>query len=141
MTENERLARRIGYLAYQASQVVGMGALHARDGATEEEFWSALRGEVNVKAEVFSNVAPMPEANPTGSVYCDYVMGRMMKLSIAWNESGVTTSTSQPRPDYQSWCRKYPTYDALEQAAIASLRDGAAPVATDRWQDNYAQSA
>lgn len=121
MTENERLARRIGYLAYQASQVVGIGARHTRVGATEEEFWSALRGDVNAKAEVFLNIDPMPEANPTGKVYCDYVMGRMMKLSIAWDDSGVILDNGQPRSDSQSWCRKYPTYADLKLAAIASL--------------------
>lgn len=60
-------------------------------------------------------------------INCDYVMGRMMKLrfSIVGNKL-MDISDSAPRGDYQSWCFKYKTYDALFDAAETEVLKKAA---------------
>lgn len=45
----------------------------------------------------------------------------MMKLGIKWDKDSVTIRDNEPRVDYQSWCRTYPTYQALFDAAIKSF--------------------
>lgn len=104
----EQVAKRILFLAYQASRVVGMGVIHAKDDALEQEVWEQC---VNNR---WSGHRP-------GQISADYVFGRMMKLSVLWSESGVTIPHDEPRPDYQSWCTTYRTAADLIAAAILSL--------------------
>ena len=56
-------------------------------------------------------------------VYGDYVFGRMFKLSMKFNRTAGTIQVREeaPRGDYQAWCRAYPTYKALVDAAIVSV--------------------
>jgi hypothetical protein len=116
-SELQSLVRRILFLAYNASNCFGMGVLQQRSGATEEQ--------------VFNNAANMgdyPGGNamrhaPPGDINADYVFGRMMKLSIRYDENNLTLDVSNgtPRPDYQSWCRTYKTYEDLVLAAAKEL--------------------
>ncbi len=115
--ELNALVRRILFLAYNASSCFGMGFLQQRSGATEEQ--------------VFNNAANMgdyPGGNamrhaPPGDINADYVFGRMMKLSIRYDESNLTIDLSNgtPRLDYQSWCGTYKTYEQLVDAAAKQL--------------------
>lgn len=108
----EAVAKRAYWLAYQAAHSVGMGFLQAKDQTTEEDVWK------NVQAGGDYTLKVQPE---DGRVYGDYVFGRMVKLSLEWDKTGVTCNDSQPRGDYQSWCGKYPTYESLIRAAIATF--------------------
>jgi hypothetical protein len=108
----ETLAKRIVWLAWQASHVFGMGAFQARNSVQDEDsVWASAVG---------SHDYPVNRNQP-GEVRCDYVQGRMMKLYLRYDENDVIVPTGTPRPDYQSWAGKYPTYEALFDAARQSL--------------------
>jgi len=109
----EKITKRAFFLAYRAAQVVGMGALQARDNATEDEVWG--------------QVCPLKPG--TKMAYGDYVFGRMMKLTLRWNDGGQVQSITPmaPKPDYQSWCEKYPEYEDLIAAAAASVEQPVTP--------------
>ena len=94
------------WLAYKASQVIGMGYMQARDEAT--------------KAEVMSSTA----AIAGNAYYADYVFGRMMKLMLRLSADGkqLEVPDTVPMFDYQSWCFRYPTYNDLFNAAFASYK-------------------
>lgn len=106
----EQVAKRATWLAYEASEPVGMGFLQYRTDLTEDTLWDALEIDVTTKDGVVTN-----------GVYIDYGYGRMMKYGITFTLSEVKGRGVTVSPDYQSWCKKYPTYDALIEAAIASL--------------------
>jgi len=57
-----------------------------------------------------------------GRPYGDYVFGRMMKMGVSFNGKTVDLSEREVRSDYQAWCRKYRTYEALADAAERSLK-------------------
>ena len=95
----EAVAKRAFFLAYQASHCVGLGFLQAKQSVTEAEITS--HGKT--------------------SLYGDYVFGRMMKLSLSWDNDAVIVPDSVPHPEYQSWCSVYPTYASLIDAATRSL--------------------
>lgn len=105
----EAVAKRAFFLAYQASQAMGMGHLRSRDGVTEDAVWDNAR----TRGDYPTTGDPKPN-----TAYGDYVFGRMMKLGIKWDATSVTVSDSEPRSDYQSWCGKYPTYYHLISAAM-----------------------
>ena len=63
---------------------------------------------------------------PAEQVSCDYVMGRMMKLTFTIKDGTIKHNDYEPRRDYQSWCGKYPTFAALFDAAEAALQKQAA---------------
>ncbi len=107
------LVKRMMFLAYQASQIVGMGILQARNGVTEEEVWCNI-----------NNAGDYQGADPgkrPDHYRADYVFGRMMKLYIKVEDENVILHDGTPRSDYQSWCVKYSTYASLAEAALASL--------------------
>lgn len=58
---------------------------------------------------------------PANQCRCDYVMGRMMKMNVIFGSNFIEMSDAPPRSDYQSWCRKYKTAQALIDAAVASM--------------------
>jgi hypothetical protein len=58
----------------------------------------------------------------SGNLELDYVDGRMVKLSIRSAEEDTYT-LREPRPDYQSWCRKYHTVADLVTSAGAEVLD------------------
>jgi len=51
-------------------------------------------------------------------LYTDYVEGRMMKTIFSVDNSGLLTinDNREPRSDYQSWCKLYPTNRELVNA-------------------------
>ena len=83
--------------AINSSIPAGMGFLHA----TSKVFRSK---DISIKYD---------------QINMDYVQGRMVKLMIKrvkdneWECVG-----SSPRSDYQSWCHKYPTYEALVSSVV-----------------------
>ena len=62
------------------------------------------------------------DAQPNGCFYLDYVQGRMVKLSIFKREDGWEIDDN-PRADYQSWVRKYPTTEALVNSVLEPMND------------------
>ena len=107
MTSGERLAKRIMWLAYQASHVFGMGKLQERNDATEDIVWehTHLEGEYSASA--------------------DYVFGRMIKLRIYFNDSEIVKADRgrDPNPEYQSWYCKYKTFADLVTAAELEIEE------------------
>lgn len=108
----EKLAKKILFMAWQASHVVGMGALQDRGpGLSEDQIWEAASGGRDYGGN-----------RPTKSkqVYADYLFGRMMKLSITWADEEVSLNDNWCR-DYQSFCGKYPKPCDLFAAAESSM--------------------
>lgn len=104
--ENEKIAKRAFWLAYQASPVMGMGILQARNDVTEETVWEDVH-------EAGSNSADG-----------DYVFGRMMKLGISWTPSTIEVNRGrEPRGDYQGWAGTYRNSADLLEAAMESLTE------------------
>ena len=107
----EAVAKNIFYLAWKESGVFGMGILQDRPESSKEDVWSNVcdRGDY-----------PIGRTGEENDYYADYVFGRMMKLMVKLNKKKgvIEMQDSDPRPDYQSWCRKYPSYEALFNAAI-----------------------
>lgn len=48
----------------------------------------------------------------------DYFDGRMVKLYIRKVEDDYLVPEQETRVDYQSWCRTYPTYQALFDSVV-----------------------
>ena len=97
-----------------------MGAFQNNPTATKEDVWSNVRtaGDYPDRESIMGSGKP-------GEAHGDYVFGRMMKLRLAWGSDSVEVPEAEydkPTPDYQSWCRKYPTRMALVEAAIDSLK-------------------
>lgn len=111
----EQVAKRILFLAYQASQVVGMGHFQKKDGVSEQEVW-----EQCYDARDYGGFGP--KGKP-GRLSADYVFGRMMKLGITWTEGSVCVPGERVSPDYQSWCTVYRTADDLIAAALLDLKN------------------
>jgi len=113
----EQFVKRMFYLAWQASSVVGMEALHNRGEQDEETVWKNVfdRGDYPR-----GNTIP-GFANKPGMVHGNYVFGRMMKLNVRWGEDGTITTTDGYRWDCQSFCRQYQTPRELAIAAQESL--------------------
>lgn len=100
-----RLAKRALRIAYDASEVIGMGIFQARDNVTEDELWSQCRA----RQEGIKTV-----------LYGDYVFGRMMKIQIEWIDDEIW-SHGHTQLDYQSWSASFPTYNKLFEEAVLSL--------------------
>ncbi len=106
----EQVVQEAFWLAWKAcGGSLGMGRFQDRPGATKEDVWANVSESGDYPYKV--------NDNKPGKVYGDYVFGRMMKLGLEWDETGVTVRDDAPRPDYQAWCRKYPTYEDLVLAA------------------------
>ncbi len=107
------LAKRMVYLAWQKAKVGGIGLLQDRGPAqTEEQVWEAATGRHDYDG------MGGPAVN---GVNADYVMGRMMKLYLTWDDTGVSEYVDRPyRADYQSFAHAYPNFEALARAAGAT---------------------
>lgn len=101
----EEQLREVAALAYNASQPMGMGFLHYRPG--------------DVKGSDLGHI------DVARGLDFDYVQGRMMKLSIFKVGDHFETPAEEPRSDYQSWARRYPTYEALLAAAGITVTEQA----------------
>ncbi len=103
-----QFAKRMLFLAYEASTVEGMGYLQAKEGATEQEvseqFTFGMHGAF-------------------GCVTADYVYGRMVKLRFSFTTpiQGLILRSEQPHIDWQSWARTYKTNKELLLATAKSL--------------------
>lgn len=112
------VAKEMFWLAWQAcGGPMGMGFLQSRPDATRDDVWRAVSGQ-----EATDYAMPRGEMS---APYGDYVFGRMMKLGVEIGDGFIKLRESTPRPDYQSWCREYPTYLALAEAAVAALSTSA----------------
>lgn len=89
--------KQIAINAIKASAPMGMGFLSF---SPDDEF---KLEDINIHEDT---------RNP--GMFLDYVNGRMVKLSI-WKrgEDLWETRDTPPTHDYQSWCRKYNTYEDL----------------------------
>ena len=112
----DKFAERLMYLAWCASGVYGMGAFQDR-GVQDQE--AVINNIVNSGDYVGGR------AEPAGTLYGDYVFGRMMKTTCRFDKDTITVSDGKPRHDYQSWARKYPTYEDLVLATAVSFHDPA----------------
>jgi hypothetical protein len=110
----EEVVKEAFWLAWQAcQQPTGMGWMQHKPAATKEDVWK------NVAEE--GDYAYRMKEPEKGKAYGDYVFGRMMKLLLSWDETGVTFSETPPRSDYQAWCGTYPTLQLLVEKAIANV--------------------
>lgn len=98
MDIDNTVLRKMALLAVNASIPVGMGFLQ----------YSPTNYELG----------DIPE--PNGNYYSiDYFQGRMTKFYA--KKTGETWEfLDTPQSDYQSWSRKYPTYESLYKAAKES---------------------
>ncbi len=113
------VAMEMVWLAWKAcGGPLGLGFLQDRPDATEEEVWLAMVG-----AHDYGGIGC--KGAPTGEVNADYVFGRMMKLYFEYGEDFVDVREDDPKPDYQAWCREYPSYEALAKVAIESVGSNA----------------
>jgi hypothetical protein len=110
------IAKEMFWLAWQAcGGPEGMGFLQNRPNATKEEVWSMVTGQAMGDYPVPIGKGSRP--------YADYVFGRMMKFGVEIHEDHLLIQDSKPRNDYQSWCRVYPTHDALLKAARHNVEE------------------
>lgn len=97
------------YEAWKASTVVGLGILQDRGPDLTPE--DIIRNVFN-----HSDYSPALELQSyAGSIYADYVFGRMMKvgLNVNLDDCKVLVNDIDCSPDYQSWSRVYETVDQL----------------------------
>jgi hypothetical protein len=113
----QEVVKEAFWLAWQAcGGPLGMGWLQNKSDVTKYQVWSNVR-----TAGDYGKGGSVMKPDKPGEAYGDYVFGRMMKLRIKWGLDYVEVGDGEPRIDYQAWCGKYPTYQALVEAAIASL--------------------
>lgn len=110
------VAKRMMFLAYEASIVVGMGTLQAVKNANEQHIWANVTSHGD-----YPDAQQKTNENEEGKAYADYCFGHMMKTRIEFTKDSVTVEADAPRRGYQSWCHKYPTYAELINAATRSL--------------------
>ncbi|RJR27728.1 hypothetical protein C4561_01350 [candidate division WWE3 bacterium] len=106
-----KLAKRIFWMAYQTSTVVGMGRFQARNGVTEDDVWS------NVVASGDYSISH----NSSDCLYADYVFGRMMKLRVKHTSMGLAILPEKFHQDYQSFSKTYSDPQTLMKLAVESL--------------------
>jgi hypothetical protein len=111
------IAQEAMWLAWQASSVVGMGVLQDKPGAMRDE---VLKATFRPQSD-YAKERGLPLE---GSA--DYVFGRMMKTVFRVKDKALSFSDGEPRGDYQSWCYKYRTYEALIDAAETEVLKKAA---------------
>lgn len=91
--------------AINASIPFGMGYLHYE----ERDYTPAEIASYRVAA-----------TSSTGQLDIDYFFGRMVKLHLQKNDDNTWEMWPDVfREDYQSFCRRYPTPDALINSVIA----------------------
>ncbi len=86
------------------------------------------RGSQVPEADVINNISRAGDypggllsRDKPGELYGDYVFGRMMKTSVRYTDDIVDIGHGKPRPDYQAWASRYPTYEKLVEAALATI--------------------
>lgn len=109
----DRFLKRLFYKAYLSSSVLGMGILQQRPNASEDDVWQNVQGSGDYAINWNTN---------DKKIRADYVFGRMMKLDTEKiSEDEIEITPDKGKPDYQSWCRTYPTTQSLCRAVAQSL--------------------
>lgn len=109
----EQVVKEAFWLAWKAcGGPMGLGYLQNNPNATKDAVWE------NVVNSGDYEHCP----NEPNKVSADYVFGRMMKVGFEWDENSITFRDDIPQPDYQGWCKKYPTRKDLVEAAILEVR-------------------
>lgn len=93
---------KMGQLAVMASSPMGLGHFHFDPNLKEEE-------EVELPQIPF-------ESNARG-LFIDYFQGRMVKFRAWKKENGRWEFPDEISSAYESWVHKYPSYQALIDAA------------------------
>jgi len=128
-----RLVKSAYWLAWQAcGNPMGMGWLQDRAKATAEDVWGGIENASDYGG--FAAERSQKKAK-SGDFHADYVFGRMMKTSLHIRCGNVFTQTDEPRPDYQSWCHTYPTYEALLKAAAKAEKLTLSPGVEISWDE------
>lgn len=111
--ETKAVLKRALHLAWKAcGGTMGMGFfMDEGPDKTEDEVWERVHGPGDYCISL----------SRQGSLYADYVFGRMMKLSVQYGLDYIHVPDVPVRSDYQSWCIEYPSYGALFNAAECSL--------------------
>lgn len=103
----KELAKRAFFLAWEAcGGPLGLGILQDNPSATEDQVWDIITRDYD---------------SGDGRMSADYVFGRMMKLTLTVSDNTISFYDSEPAPDYQAWCVKYPTIETLLTAANDEL--------------------
>jgi len=116
--EATEIMKEMYWLAWQAAgNPSGMGWMRDNPGATKEDVWKNVTNTADY---------PGPPLTSPGDFNGDYVFGRMLKLRLSLKEDGTITFTNAtPALDYQGWCHKYKTYEALFAAAVVAVKGDA----------------
>ena len=118
----EAVTKRALYLAWKAcGDPVGMRTFQDNPNATEDQVWNNVVARNNCASRGFSR----RRIKPREGIYGDFVFGRTMHISLQWTDDALELSDSKLRPDLQAWGKVYPTYQALAEAAMASLMTSA----------------
>lgn len=104
-----QVAQEAMWLAWTAAgRPSGMGILQDNPGADKNAVWNRAFN----KGDYSGRLGMKPH-----QVYADYVFGRMLKLIFSIKGDTISVPDSEPQCDYQGWCWKYKTYNALFDAA------------------------
>jgi len=109
----EQIAKRYFFLAYEASNIGGLGIIRGRSDINEDDIWNNVLQSGDYPKGSHNNNINEP--------YGDYVFGRMMKVGCKILENGIEVRDGLGRLDFQSWASKYPTFKDLAVAAVSSL--------------------
>ena len=112
--EATNVAKRMFWLAYNASEILGMGMMSAVADATEDDVYKQVSGQDS--HDYISKQGSSEKLNG------DYVFGRMMKLTISVDGKTLLWGNDNTDISYQSWAKKYPTKTELFEAAVESLK-------------------
>jgi hypothetical protein len=116
----EVFAKRMVFLAWKAcGGPVGMGFLQDRgSNVPEDDLWKHAYNNAD-----YSGGRKLLGPRDSHEVYCDYVMGRMMKFGVKFEDDFIEVrEPSNWRSDYESFCYVYKDFPALIKAAAESLK-------------------
>lgn len=120
------IVKRMFWLAYQSSHVLGMGKFQARADATEEDVWNNILTSGDYPAR-------LNQREGQYQYHGDYVFGRMIKLFVRCEGDKIVLPNDEPDPEYQGWAGHYKTYQELLDAALSSLAEElVAPLRKDK---------
>jgi hypothetical protein len=113
--EAELVLKEALWLAWTAAGgPQGMGVLQDNPQATKDQVWDQA---YNMK-DYSGRGNDMSQ-----KLDADYVFGRMLKLRVSRpTPETLVFDDYPPRPDYQSWCNRFRTFDALFDASEKVVR-------------------
>ena len=99
-SEVEKVLQEALWLAWQAAgHPMGMGVLQDNPIATRDDVWKNATGRGDYAMAT----------SREGDLHADYVFGRMLKLSLRYDDTRIVVPEQKPTRDYQSWCGEYRT--------------------------------